>query len=43
MPTSITLAEGRSESSRSHSADKFIKVSEIGHAIEIYVKLLSKM
>lgn len=38
-----SLKLGPGDSSRSHTADEFIKVSEIGHAIEMYVKLLSKM
>ena len=32
---------GPGESSRSHSADEFICVSEISHAIETYIRLLS--
>lgn len=40
MPfNSIKLGPG--ESSRSHSADEFIKVSEIEHAIETYLRILS--
>ena len=31
---------GPGESSRSHSADEFVKISEIEHAIETYLKLL---
>lgn len=31
---------GPGESSRSHSADEFIRLSEIGHAIETYLKIL---
>ncbi len=39
MPfSSIKLGPG--ESARSHSADEFIKISEIGNAIDIYQKLL---
>ena len=39
MPfASIKLGPG--ESARSHSADEFIKISEIGNAIDIYQKLL---
>lgn len=39
MPfSSIKLGPG--ESARSHSADEFIKISEIGNAIDIYLKLL---
>lgn len=36
---SIKLGPG--ESSRSHSADEYIRISEIGHAIETYLKILS--
>ena len=32
---------GPGESSRSHSADEFIGISEIAHAIETYVSLLA--
>ena len=40
MPfTSVKLGPGKS--SRSHSANEYIRISEIGNAIETYVKLLS--
>ena len=35
-----SLKLGPGESSRSHSADEFIKISEIGYAIQTYVELL---
>jgi len=35
-----TLKLGPGESSRSHSADEFIKISEIEQAINTYVSLL---
>ena len=35
-----SLKLGPGESSRSHSADEYIKISEISQAIEIYVRLL---
>ena len=35
-----SLKLGPGESSRSHSADEFIKISEIEQAIETYVALL---
>lgn len=38
-----SLKLGPGESSRSHTADEYIKVSEIAHAVEMYVKLLGKM
>jgi acetylornithine deacetylase len=36
-----SLKLGPGESSRSHSADEFIRISEIRQAIELYVRLLS--
>jgi acetylornithine deacetylase len=36
-----SLKLGPGESSRSHSADEFIHISEIREAIETYVQLLS--
>lgn len=36
-----TLKLGPGDSSRSHSADEFIRLSEISHAIETYVNLLT--
>ena len=36
-----SLKLGPGESSRSHSADEFIRISEIRDAINTYVKLLS--
>jgi len=40
MPfTSVKLGPGKS--SRSHSANEYIRISEIENAIETYVKLLS--
>lgn len=42
MPfSSIKLGPG--ESMRSHSADEFIRISEIGNAIEVYSRLLSEL
>ena len=35
-----SLKLGPGESARSHSADEFIRVSEIGHAIDTYVELM---
>jgi acetylornithine deacetylase len=35
-----SLKLGPGESSRSHSADEFIKISEIEHAIDTYIRLL---
>jgi acetylornithine deacetylase len=35
-----TLKIGPGDSARSHSADEFICVSEIGQAVDVYVKLL---
>ncbi|MBR4757523.1 MAG: M20 family metallo-hydrolase [Bacteroidaceae bacterium] len=35
-----SLKMGPGESSRSHTADEFIKISEISHAIDLYLKLL---
>ena len=32
---------GPGDSSRSHAADEFIRISEIDHAIQTYVSLLS--
>lgn len=37
-----SLKLGPGESSRSHTADEFIRVSEIEHAIDTYVKLLTQ-
>lgn len=39
MPFS-SMKLGPGESARSHSADEFIKISEIGNAIDIYLELL---
>lgn len=36
-----SLKLGPGESSRSHTADEYIKISEIDHAISLYTKLLS--
>jgi acetylornithine deacetylase len=36
----LSLKLGPGESSRSHSADEFIKISEIHQAIDTYVGLL---
>ena len=42
MPfTSVKLGPGKSSRSRSHSANEYIRISEIENAIETYVKLLS--
>ena len=38
-----SLKLGPGESSRSHTADEYIKISEIDHAISLYVKLLSSL
>lgn len=38
-----SLKLGPGDSARSHSADEFIRISEIGHAIETYVQLLSNL
>lgn len=38
-----TLKIGPGESSRSHSADEFVKISEIEDAVGIYVSLLDKL
>ena len=35
-----SLKLGPGESSRSHSADEFICLSEIAHALDIYEKIL---
>ena len=37
----LSFKLGPGESSRSHSADEFIRISEIEHAIETYVSLIS--
>ena len=36
-----TLKIGAGDSARSHTADEFIHITEIGHAIDLYIKLLS--
>jgi acetylornithine deacetylase len=38
-----SLKLGPGESSRSHTADEYIKISEIDDAISLYVKLLRNM
>jgi acetylornithine deacetylase len=38
-----SLKIGPGSSSRSHTADEFIKIEEINKAIEIYVELLDGM
>ncbi len=37
-----SLKLGPGESSRSHSADEFIRISEMEHAFELYIRLLGK-
>jgi acetylornithine deacetylase len=36
----LSFKLGPGESSRSHSADEYIRISEIEHAIETYVSLI---
>jgi len=38
-----TLKMGPGDSARSHSADEFIYIEEIGNGIEMYIKLLEKL
>ncbi len=38
-----TLKMGPGDSARSHSADEFIYIDEIGNGIEMYIKLLEKL
>ena len=38
-----SLKLGPGESSRSHSADEFIRISEIAAAIETYIRLLDQI
>ena len=33
---------GPGQSSRSHSADEYILISEIAHAIEVYIRMFEK-
>ena len=38
-----TLKLGPGDSARSHTADEFIYVEEIGNGIELYINLLNKL
>lgn len=43
LPFFSTIKIGPGDSARSHSADEYIRLSEINHGIELYVKLLDQL
>jgi acetylornithine deacetylase len=39
----VSLKMGPGDSARSHTADEYIGIEEIGHGIELYVRMLDQI